>query len=103
MRANSYRPLSVDELAWQAATNPRTFAQRFREQTGTTPMQWLITARVRRAQELLETTRLSIEEVAAAAGFDGTAALRDRFRYTVGVSPKAYRRSFGVPATQEAA
>jgi len=39
MRANSYRPLSVDELAWQAATSSRTFARRFREQTGTTPMQ----------------------------------------------------------------
>lgn len=103
MRANAHRPLPVDELARQAGASPRTFARRFREQTGTTPLQWLITARVRRAQELLETTRLSIEEIAAAAGFDGAAALRDRFRSTVGVSPKAYRRSFGVLAEQVAA
>lgn len=98
MRENAHRPLSVDELARQAAASPRTFARRFREQTGTTPLQWLITARVRRAQELLETTPLSLEEVASAAGFDGAAALRDRFRRMVGVSPKAYRRSLGVPA-----
>lgn len=98
MRENAHRPLSVDALARRAAASPRTFARRFREQTGTTPLQWLITARVRRAQELLETTPLSLEEVASAAGFDGAAALRDRFRRTVGVSPKAYRRSLGVPA-----
>ena len=101
MRENAHRRLTVDELARQAAASPRTFARRFREQTGTTPLQWLITARVRRAQELLETTRLSIEEIAAAAGFEGAAALRDRFRCTVGVSPKAYRRSFGVPGLEQ--
>ncbi len=103
MRENAHRPLSVDALARQAAASPRTFARRFREQTGTTPLQWLITARVRRAQELLETTPLSIEEIAAAAGFDGAAALRNRFRQAVGVSPKAYRRSLGMPAGQVAA
>jgi len=103
MRENAHRSLSVDELAQQAAASPRTFARRFRAQTGTTPLQWLITARVRRAQELLETTHLSIDEIATVAGFDGAAALRDRFRRTVGVSPKAYRRSLGMPAGQEAA
>ncbi len=97
MRENAHRPLSIDALAFYAATSPRTFARRFREQTGTTPLQWLITARVRRAQELLETTRLSLDEIATTAGFDGAPALRDRFRQTVGISPKAYRRSLGIP------
>ena len=96
MSANAHRPLTVDDLARQAATSPRTLARRFREQTGTTPLQWLIAARVRRAQELLETTSLSIDRIAGAAGFEGAAALRDRFRHTLGVSPKAYRRSLGM-------
>ncbi len=103
VRENAHRPLSVDELAHQAATSPRTFARRFRAQTGTTPLQWLITARVQRAQELLETTALSIDEIATAAGFDGAAALRDRFHRIVGVSPNAYPRSLGMPARQTAA
>ena len=103
MRQNAHLPLSVDELARQAAASPRTFARRFRAQTGTTPLQWLITARVRRVQELLETTCLSMEEIAIAAGFDGAAVMRDRFRCAVGVSPKAYRRAFGVLAEQETA
>lgn len=96
MRENSHRALTVEDLARQANTSPRTFARRFRQQTGTTPLQWLITARVRRAQELLETTCLSMDEVASQAGFDGGAALRDRFRRVVGVSPKVYRRSLGI-------
>ncbi len=97
MRENAHHRLSIDDLAGQAAMSPRTFARRFREQTGTTPLQWLIVARVRRAQELLETTPLSLDEISAAAGFDGAPALRERFRQTVGVSPKAYRRSLGFP------
>ena len=100
MRKNAHRRISINDLARHAATSPRTFARRFREQIGTTPLQWLITARVRRAQELLETTPLSLEEIAAAAGFDSASALRDRFRQTLGVSPTAYRRSLGFPARQ---
>ncbi len=98
MRQNAHRRLSIDDLASRAATSPRTFARRFREQTGATPLQWLLVARVRRAQALLETTSLSLDDIAAAAGFDGAPALRDRFRQTVGVSPKAYRRALGLPA-----
>ena len=101
MSANAHRPLTVDELARQAATSPRTLARRFREQTGTTPLQWLIAARVRRAQELLETSSLSVDQIAAATGFDGAASLRDRFHRTIGVSPKSYRRSFGMSARPE--
>ena len=100
MRDNAHLRLSINDLARHAATSPRTFARRFREQTGSTPLQWLIAVRVRRAQELLETTSLSLDEIAAAAGFDGAPALRDRFRHTVGVSPKAYRRALGWPAKE---
>ena len=100
MRENAHVQLSINDLARHAATSPRTFARRFREQIGTTPLQWLITARVRRAQELLETTTLSLDGIAAATGFDSAPALRDRFRKMLGVSPTAYRRSLGLPAKQ---
>jgi transcriptional regulator GlxA family with amidase domain len=39
------------------------------KQVGSTPAAWIAQARVRRAQRLLETTDLSIEQVAAKAGF----------------------------------
>ncbi len=96
MREHAHQRLTIADLARRAAMSPRTFARRFHEQVGTTPLQWLITARVRRAQEILETTALSLGEIAEATGFDGAPALRDRFRQTVGVSPTVYRRTLGL-------
>ncbi len=94
MLANLNRQLDVSTLAARVATSPRTFARRFRDQTGTTPLQWLLTARIRRAQELLETTCRSVDEVALAAGFEASVTFRTRFQQVVGLSPKAYRSRF---------
>ena len=87
-------PLSVDMLAARAAMTPRTFARRFAEQTGTTPHQWLLRARIQQAQELLETTTLKVDIVAASTGFGATVTFRTRFQRAVGVSPQTYRRRF---------
>ncbi|XWN30007.1 MAG: helix-turn-helix domain-containing protein [Devosia sp.] len=59
------------------------------------PGQWLIEARTRHARLLLETTLLSIDEVASRSGFADASGLRDRFRRVFGVNPKRYRASFG--------
>jgi len=86
--------LSLPVIARQAAMSCRTLSRRFREHVGMTPAAWIARARVREAQRLLETTKLSVEEVAEAAGYGSTTVLRDRFAAIVGVSPLAYRRSF---------
>ncbi|WP_144632276.1 GlxA family transcriptional regulator [Bordetella genomosp. 13] len=98
MLANLDQRIDVAALASRACMSPRTFARRFREQTGTTPIQWLLKSRVRRAQELLETTALSIDQVARAAGFDSPVTFRTRFQNLVGLTPSAYRRRFSGPA-----
>ncbi len=90
-----HRTLTLEEIARQAAMSTRTLNRRFREQTGTTPLQWLLAARVRRAQQLLETSALPIEQVASAVGFDSPTTFRDRFSRLVGTNPQAYRRTFG--------
>lgn len=72
----------------------RTLNRRFREQLGTTPLRWLLQARVRRAQALLETTGYSVESIAAKAGFGSISALREQFQRFVTTSPQAYRRAF---------
>lgn len=93
--ANIRSPIDVAVLADRAGMSERTFARRFREQTGSTPLQWLLRARIRRAQELLETTLLGIERIAAEAGFESSVSFRTRFRQIVGQSPAAYRAGFG--------
>ncbi len=92
--ANLARPLTVDLLARHATMSPRTFARRFVAATGTTPLQWLNRQRVLAAQRLLETTDLSVDRVAEAAGLGTAANLRLRFRDELGISPIAYRETF---------
>jgi transcriptional regulator GlxA family with amidase domain len=87
-------PLTVEAMAGHAACSPRSFARRFRAETGTTPLQWLIGRRVAEAQRLLEATELPVEEVATRSGFGTAAALRQHFGRALSTSPTAYRRSF---------
>lgn len=102
MSANLEKEIDAAALARRARMTPRTFARRFREQTGTTPLQWLLTARVRRAQELLETTRRSIDDIALRSGFESPVTFRERFRRIVGLSPRAYRLRFAPPLKRRA-
>jgi transcriptional regulator GlxA family with amidase domain len=87
-------PLGVDDLADRAALSGRTFARRFRQVTGTTPHQWLVSQRVLLAQRLLETTQLPVESIARDCGFGTAAGMRAHFQRVVGTSPLAYRRAF---------
>lgn len=88
------RPLPVAELARRALMSRRSFARRFAASTGTTPHAWLLGLRLSRAEELLETTDLPVEEVARAVGFGSAAVLRARFVRRRGVPPRTYRRAF---------
>ena len=91
---NLARDLPLSAIARRAAMSTRTLSRRFRDQVGGTPAAWITRARVRRAQRLLETTDLSIEQVAAEAGFGSAAVLRVHFGGVVGTSPLTYRRAF---------
>lgn len=102
MNSNLACELDVALLAKRAHVSPRTFARHFREQTGTTPVQWLLAARVRRARELLESTQLSITEIAGGVGFRSPVTFRARFQRIVGLCPTAYRRRFGAPPSGRA-
>jgi AraC family transcriptional regulator, transcriptional activator FtrA len=88
------RPQSVDSLAARAHMAPRTFARRFRAETGVTPHDWLTEQRVLLARRLLEDTDLGIDAVAARAGFGTAAMLRHHFGRRMGTTPQAYRATF---------
>jgi transcriptional regulator GlxA family with amidase domain len=88
------QPLTVAALARHAHCSERTFARRFRAETGTTPLRWLLAQRVDHARRLLEATDLPIETVAQRCGFGSGAALRQHFRRGTASTPTAYRRTF---------
>ncbi len=88
------QPLTVTQLARHACCSERTFARRFRAETGTTPLRWLLAQRVDHAQRLLEATDLPVETIALRCGFGSGTALRAHFRRATASTPTAYRRAF---------
>ncbi|MFJ8386549.1 helix-turn-helix domain-containing protein [Streptomyces sp. NPDC094438] len=89
------QPLTVEDLARQAAMSSRNLARHFHAVTGTSPLRWLLTQRVRQAQELLESGHDSVEHIAARTGMGTAATLRRHFTRVTGLPPEAYRRTFG--------
>jgi AraC family transcriptional activator FtrA len=89
--------LSISSLAARAAMSERTFARRFRDETGTTPHQWVQLQRVALAERLLEGGDLGVEEIARQSGFGSAAMLRHHFGRRRRTTPVAYRRMFGTP------
>ncbi|GFE13790.1 AraC family transcriptional regulator [Streptomyces glebosus] len=86
--------LTLDVLARHARVSTRTLVRMWRQETGSTPHQWLLSARVHHARELLEVTDLGIEQIADRCGLGTGTNLRARFRHALGTTPSAYRRTF---------
>ena len=101
--ANLDKPHTVARLANRANMSARTFARRFVEETGTTPMQWVTDQRVLYSRRMLEETDLDVDRVAERAGFGNATLLRHHFRRMVGVTPSDYRRRFARSETAESA
>jgi transcriptional regulator GlxA family with amidase domain len=93
--ANLRDEVTVAAMARRASMSERTFARRFRDETGTTPHHWVLVQRVAHAERLLEAGQHSIEEVAEESGFGSATMLRHHFRRVRGTSPTQYRRTFG--------
>lgn len=89
-----HEPLTIARLATHARVSERTFSRHFTEETGYTPMQWVMRARLDLARELLENSELGIDAVSTAVGMGTGANLRLHFRRVLGTTPSEYRRTF---------
>ena len=94
VQANLREPHSLDSLAQRALMSRRTFTRRFKQATGTTVGAWLLSARLARAQQLLETTDDSVDAIAGTAGFGSAVSLRQHFAEAFKTTPSSYRREF---------
>lgn len=91
-------PLGLADLARHANMSVRTFSRRFRAEVGDSPLQWLLDRRIDTARRLLETTELTVDQIATAVGFGSATLLRKHLHAKVGLSPVVYRRTFNAPA-----
>jgi transcriptional regulator GlxA family with amidase domain len=102
MAAHLDEDLSIEALSARALMSPRTFARRFKAETGTTPYHWVTNQRVMRAEELLESTDETVERIAAKVGFSNATAFRHHFARMRGTTPQQYRRTFRAPTVATA-
>lgn len=87
-------PIRLRELAAQAHLSERQLTRRFLNTCGQTPGEWLVRERLRRAQELLERTELTVDMIAAECGFSTAAGLRAAFNRHLHTSPSDYRNAW---------
>ncbi|GIM94194.1 AraC family transcriptional regulator [Paractinoplanes toevensis] len=87
-------PHTVETMADLAHMAPRTFARRFRNETGATPHDWLTNQRLLLARRLLEDSDLGVDAIAVRAGFGSAATLRHHFAQRLSTTPQAYRGTF---------
>jgi transcriptional regulator GlxA family with amidase domain len=97
IRRNIAQPLTIGAMADHARMSQRNFARRFVQESGVSPLQWLLGQRVFVARELLERSDLSIKQIAARTGYGTPMSLREQFKRHVGTTPVAYREAFRRP------
>ena len=93
-RASLDQPLTVRDLAGHANLSTRQLARRMQAELQARPLDWLHQQRIARAQELLERTDASIDQVATSCGMGTATTLRRHFHRALGVTPTAYRTTF---------
>ncbi|MFF2505072.1 GlxA family transcriptional regulator [Streptomyces sp. NPDC058067] len=92
--ARLHEPLQLRDMAEQESMSVRTFTRRFREEAGVSPGQWLTQQRIERARHLLESSDLTMDQVARESGFGTAQSMRAHLQAALGVTPTAYRRTF---------
>ncbi|KVG34212.1 helix-turn-helix domain-containing protein [Burkholderia ubonensis] len=87
--------VSLAEVAKECDLSRGYFIRAFSRTTGRTPHQWLLEQRVTQAQRLIETSDMTLAEIAAACGFADQSHLSRVFAKVVGHAPGAWRRGAG--------
>jgi AraC family transcriptional regulator len=86
-------PVTLSDLSDVACLSEFHLSRMFRASFGLPPYAWIAERRADLARQLLRTTPLSAEEIAARTGYANASHFGHRFRAAVGVSPLAYRRA----------
>lgn len=87
-------PFSIDPLSRHVHLSPKHISTLFRQQTGGTITDYLMTKRLSQACLLLKTTTDPIGRIAIESGFGNVSYFTEQFKKKLGVTPKDYRKCF---------
>lgn len=90
---NLASPISTRDVAADQFLSPNYLSTRFHEETGKTVSDFILEKRVKMSCKLLETTRMSIQDVAAAVGIEDASYFTKQFKRIKGVSPMQFRKT----------
>jgi transcriptional regulator GlxA family with amidase domain len=92
IHADHAQPWTVESLASKVAMSRSRFANRFSSLMGTGPMAYLSNWRLQKALALLDTSQLSVQQIADKSGYQSPSAFARAFSGKFGASPSDYRR-----------
>lgn len=93
MQEELEEPLSIQDIACKLGVSYSLFRRNFKEYSGVSPAHYLQDIRLQRARELLQTTSLSVKEIAYNLHFDSPEYFSSQFRKKVGLSPSKFREN----------
>jgi len=96
LHENFHRTFPLEMPARRVGMSERNFVRRFKQATGDTPLHYVQKLRIAAAKRLLESDHRTMQEIGDAVGYQDVAFFRQLFQRHTGVSPSAYRRSFGI-------
>lgn len=92
MHVTPGRKWNVADLAAAANMSRSSFAQRFTDGVGVSPLAYLSALRMRAASRLLRSTTRTVSSVAAEIGYSSEGAFTNAFKRFSGLTPSAYRQ-----------
>jgi len=93
LNANLHRRIRLTELAEAAKISPSRLSHLFKSEMGLSPGQYLMRLRMQKASNLLATSRLSVKQIMAMAGYDNKSHFVRHFRRSFGLAPSEYRKA----------
>ena len=94
IQENYPEKLTLEQIASAAAVSPRECLRCFRNAIRQTPMEYLMDYRIQSAKKLLETTDLTVTEIALRCGFNSSSYFTKQFHRLCGKTPALYRKAF---------
>lgn len=89
---NYNQSINIEDYAAEHHLSISWFIRNFKEYTGATPSQYILSLRISNAQTLLETTNYNVSEIAAIVGYDNPLYFSRIFKKQSGMSPSEFRK-----------